>query len=412
MKKTFCLVILSVCLLSCDNNVDPKKAPYFEVSIDPSYLTTQSTDWVLLHDKKGSFIDMKNFESGQTIVFDTIAGVPINEFVVTILNFIPSDQGDNFQIASYYHEDSGQKWKLTRPSNIFQGAQSGDLVVTVEDPNLGWDAVLSQKIDVGLLAAPIRVENKITFQASVFPAFKDIMLFATDKAGVPYYKFIKDVNPGTLKFSLKDFSTFDKMVDIYFPETDESSFLLYGYENGMDFIPNFNGYKANAFFEGMHDGLLRSSYKAAYISRFNKYYSVLMAYYGSTRLTHEAFGRIPESIIIPNDFNTSIQESSFLNFSLTDNKFDWMKSDWSLYEANQNGRYFSASWSIFTPSGDLPRLEWPKQLIEKYPKFNYPMQHSTTTLYKNGKTLDELISETFKGATEKQNYIQLSKRIL
>ena len=89
-----------------------------------------------------------------------------------------------------------------------------------------------------------------------------------------------------------------------------------------------------------------------------------------------------------------------------------MRSDWSLYEANHNGRYFSAAWSIYTPSGDLPKLEWPKQLIEKYPEFNYPMQHSTTTLYKNGKNLDELISETFKGATEKQNYIQLSKRIL
>ena len=92
--RIFCLalILLSVIFLGCDDDdADPAAQAVPMLTVDASYLTKNIDNWVMVHDKNGSFLGAKKFESGQVVTLETSEVVPDDLVSITLLRCDSAD---------------------------------------------------------------------------------------------------------------------------------------------------------------------------------------------------------------------------------------------------------------------------------------------------------------------------------
>jgi hypothetical protein len=406
MKRIFSLIVITLLVFSCQKDeVKPNPITYFELDVDPEYNSTNSEDWVIVHDNNGALLGVKPFESGQTVVFDSTIATP-DKIAITFLKFI-ADSRDNFYFKSYLGIASKEKWTLSSdtPPHVDYGADRGNLTVTINDPNLGsgYNALISDKYVNNHW--PQIETNKLSFYPQPLTSnVDDYFVFVTDKSGKPFYKFLENATAGSVEYTLADFNEFDKIVDIAFPPALNYQMYIKAYDDDQKFNSS-QGYFLNLYLSSLLvRESARSSMPAAYLNRFSKYYTSFLSGYPDHNLTYQAFGGIPSHAItlLDDDINVSLTNHTITGFALSSTDFVWRNSSWlAQYKSNERDQFIA--WTVNSDKSNLKNVTIPDKILRKYPSIQTDVfNHSGTTLYKGTLSYDEFIGQQFKGAELKE----------
>jgi hypothetical protein len=408
-RKIF--IILTFVIAACDkDDVHPNKT-YFQLEVDGSFETEFSDDWVFINDEKGALWDVRSFERSQVLVFDSTAA-PAGKLSITLMRY--GRGAFEYDLNSYLGESVGEKWILKDRNVLVEtGSYIGNLSVQVSDPELGslLNAEISSRFITPGLATTVSASSYIFPDMSVYSNANDVFVFITDNDGKPYYKFLEDATGGSFSYSLDDFSEFEKEVNITFPPSDVSLMLVKAFDDTQPFQGD-HGYYINYYLEGLNTTQALSSYRTGYLNRFTRYLTFMHARYEDYDLSYEAYGGIPSTTsIVVNDFDQTINDKSFANFSVSSTDFQHRSSTWSAsYEVN--GARMGTVWNIVSDNDHVKNLmSIPKIITDLYPNINQgEFRHYQTVFNKGTRTFADVVAEKFKGATVKP-YVQTRKAI-
>jgi hypothetical protein len=406
--KTFVAFTLLFAFAACEKDeIRPLKI-YFQLEVDASYKTESTDNWIFVTDENGKLWDIKPFEANQTLVFDSTA-VPGGKITITLMRY--RENGDTYILESYVGESVGEKW-LLKDSNTYEaGAYIGNVSVHLSDPNLGpsFSSRISNRFTSPGLT-PRETLHSYTFpEIGIYSNADDVFIFASDGNGKPYYKFIDNAVAGDFTYSLSDFNNFDKEVTFRFPETSYTVLNINAFEDNQPIIPG-QGYVLNSYLSGTIETEMHSAYKAGYLNRFSKYFTGLSAYYPDFTLSYSSFGGIPaSSSIVLEDFEQTITDQSFDNFSVSSNNYQFRSSAWIGWQTVGNGS-MKTYWELYSDNEHLKNpLTIPEVLAAKYAGLSGDgLTHDFTGFSKSTKTFADVLAERFKGA-EIKPYEQTDK---
>jgi hypothetical protein len=407
--QMFTFVLL---LAACDkDDVRPTPKTYFQLDVADTYETEFSDNWVFINDEKGALWDVKSFERNQSLVFDSTV-VPEGKITVTLMRY--GKGAFEYDLDTYLGESVGENWILKDRNVLIEtGSYVGNLSVQVSDPQLGslLNAEISSRFITPGLATTVSASSYIFPDIGVYSNANDVFVFITDKNGKPYYKFMEDATGGSFNYSLDDFSEFEKEVNINFPPSDFSLMLVKAFDDTQPFQGD-HGYYINYYLEGLNTAQTFSTYRTGYLNRFSRYLTFMHARYEDYDLSYEAYGAIPStSSIDVDDFDQTITDKTFANFSVSSTDFQHRTTTWSAsYEVN--GARMGTVWNMISDNEHLKNVvNIPKIIVDLYPNINKgEFRHYQTVFNKGTRTFADVVGEKFKGATVKP-YVQTRKAI-
>src|SRR5688572_11896013 len=102
---------LSVITFACDDdndNVIPEKTSLLTLTVDASYPTDDSDDWIIVHAEDGALLAFESFQPNQQLEVVTDKPAP-GKIMVTHLKYITSDGGNKWYFAkSHSNIDKGK----------------------------------------------------------------------------------------------------------------------------------------------------------------------------------------------------------------------------------------------------------------------------------------------------------------
>lgn len=419
MKGRYLIVLLL--LWSCSDN-EPELND-FEIEVAHYYQGDQIDAWVFFHDKEGKLLDQVQFTDRQSLKIPTLASAD-KRVTVTLMRVLRNLNGDpSFYAESYLNVGFPAKWNLGVFTPILElvcGGVNGQLDLTLEDDQLGSlnDVKVSSLKDI---YSPNPTESTMsTFKFSPFPIVANcassFFLYARDKNGNPKYKFMENVQPGFFTFSLSDFNTFDKVIEVSFPPNAIAYLVVKAFDAGKSI--HAEGYLTNGAFGSFFDGFPISSYKVGYLDRFPKYRTTLYARYYkyleyNYALRYEAVGSAPESISFDSNFTPEVTNTSFNQYSYTTNKPIIFKAISFIYSPALPSTDSYIDWIAFSEEtlAKHPK-EMPKSFIEKYPNFYLSkLELRSSSFYTQYNTFNEELAIRFEGVLEKESFIHFGMEI-
>jgi hypothetical protein len=410
MYKTLAVIITALFVFSCNDNKDEKPTPvkYFQLEVTSDFDPTNEDTWVILHNEAGALLGAKQLVRGETVSFDTTGINTDAKLGVTILNVRSVAPGEfYYELESYLGVDFKSSWSIGFPiSETVNKPSLGKLNVSVTDAQLGsvHDASISNPN--GIFNYPVADpdnSNKFLFpQLDLTEQTKDFFIFATDNNNTPYYNFLKNVAPGQQNFTLVDFKSFDKIIDVSIPPSKASEMVVQAREAGSNLY-----YVINKYGRGMSFGINGpeiSSYKAGFLNAFNKFDIYIYAYYEGYSIYYRSLGSMPESINFPSQFPVNVTNDSFDNFQLNSTEYDSRMTYWNAFGINGT----NTNWYVYSAPGFYTNLkQLPEVITKKYPAMSVNLQHNYTDISK-GVSFTDFINQRFKNTPEPDNYIKVT----
>lgn len=421
MRKLIYLLSLVVVSVSCKEDIiEPVSGIFFEFTVDRSFRTDQSDDWLILHDKNGNIIDTKKFETGDALTFDSTLFIPDRQIGVTLLQVTYFNGVPSFHFKSYLTEQVNTRWKLSPGSSITHEESEaenaiGSFVVQVKDVNFGptFESQLSNKrtskTPEVYQVSPNSFKHK---EHQIYPTVDDYFLFVVDDNNTPKYRFLENVTPGHHKLSFTELSEFDRVVDVNFPATACSGLFIQAYEKDQE--PGLeNGYYTNYYY---NSGLMlssRSNFKAGYLDRFTKYRTRAFARYTNSTYTYHALGPAPREITFPLQASFTLHDKSFRGFKFAaESPFLRRTSVW-FFSGTIDMQSVSITWEVdSSPSSTRNINELPHEILDAYPYLNLDnLQHQKSIFYTTADPFGTYLEKTFKEGISNANFIEIAKEI-
>lgn len=400
MKNGF-IVTLALLLFACESDEPiekiiepPPQIQYFELTVDRDYPTSDSDNWIIIHDQNNTFINAKRFEAGQNLKFDTFPALP-GELKITLM--AAKTVANNkmiYKLQTFLNVNLNEKWNLKKPYSVNEnpGTIQGILGVTVTSTNLGssWDAIISNKQKKYI---PTALDFQ-TFQfeeAEVGSNWDDYFVSALDKTGTPYYKYIENVSPGSLTLTLDDFEAFDLVKPFTFPVSYAAWLEVHASDNVQ--TRDEPGYFTQSYLSPVKEAKPVSSFKLGFLEKFSYYQVTFYAVYSDDIISFQSKGAFPEEIILPT-LDTELADATFTNFSLSgESDFIRRISYWNLYSYAAN-----IEWSVFGTNDPVANPGLPEIIEKNYPTLKLSeLKHNATYLYEIGNSYENLLATEFKG---------------
>jgi hypothetical protein len=419
MNRGYLIILLLI--WSCSEN-EPELND-FEIEVANYYHGDQLDAWVFFHDNDGKLIDQAQFTDGQSLKIPSLVSAD-KKVSVTLVRILKNLNGDpSFNVESYLNVSFPAKWKLgvfAQYPELACGGVNGQLDLTLEDDQLGN----LHDVNVSTLKAnhyPNPNESTTsTFKFSPLPIVENcassFFLYAQDKNGNPKYKFMENVQPGIFTYSLDDFKSFDKVIEVSFPQNAIAYLAVKAFDAGKSI--HTEGYLTNSAFGSSFGGIPIASYKVGYLDRFPKYRTTLYARYYkyleyNFALRHEEVGSAPSSISFDSNFAPEVTNASFSEYSYTTNKPIVFKVISFLYYPALPTTDSYIDWNVFSGGalGKNPK-EVPKSFTQKYPNFYLSkLVLGSSSFYTKYNTFDEEIAVRFEGASEKESFVYFGKEL-
>jgi hypothetical protein len=406
MFKNILFLTLSCALIfSCDDEKEAIPVQYFKVTIDATYSTSQSDDWIVLQDEAGNLLSAKPFETNDVLTFDSVK--IISPFSYSVFRYEPA--GSFYSLRSYLGIEAGDEMIIQNSIPVFASAPSqGKLQVTVTDNNLGdfFDAALSWKEYFDVPSASSTPTSHIFRERDITSTFNDFFLFVADKNGIPKYKFLENATPGNLNFSLADLSNFDKTVTLALPSPSQNSgAFVQAFDADQPFFSS-HGYRVNLYLQGQL-GYSRSMYTLGYLNRFTQYLTTARAAYPGYELLYESRGAAPTSNITLSKADVNISNNTQTGFTVTGTDFDWRVSEFT-YRSNAGG---NISWYVYSDKSQLKNNLLPSQFVSKFSNFNVNLVKHNATRFVKGTTYDDYVLKPMRGEQVLESYTMTTTSI-
>lgn len=422
MKIVSTLLVFSLLLVACADKEEAAPLPgkkLFTLYVDPSYNTTNSGDWLIIHDIEGNLLFSELFESGDTVSFETNETIKDNKLTITRFAFTSayqfdnsesgySGQGKNFKLYTYLDIPLGEEWRLTPPKEpaYHNERQLGTFRFTATDVPLRTKFILSDRFgNSNPFVIAEAGSSSYTTNAVRMSNSPNYLLVIRDPQDNIRYKFFENVIVNDqLTESFADLTKFTSAETILsvagLPTSEYISLAVQGWEDRT--MKNY-GYQMGSLYE-FQSG--RTKLNIGYIDHFPYYRTsldVALPFYAAT-YKYQKVGEKPLSIHIPFDARFTIDNRSLTSFSVTPNTlFIRRQSVWnySAYSKEPEPKFLhSIYWVVHGGSNSLSQKigPLPDNFKKIFPDLDiYKPSHATTTFYLQGDSYYDFVAQFFKG---------------
>jgi hypothetical protein len=393
MKKTLSFMLILL-VWACDERIKIDRTAIFYLTVNSDYDGAMGS-WLMIHDPNGELIDAMEFASGDHIAVEAET-VP-DFFTVTFCG-----EGSKVDCHSYGGIEAGESWSLSGSSHtIDKGDFLGIVTASIENAHVGsfHNIQISSAYTADLRPNIVEPDHyRVTlYPEDAFAHSNKFFVFATDANDNPVYKFFQ-TNGGNFAFSLNEFASFDRVVNLSFPSTAKYFIYTKGYEENQ--TPHtLDGYFVNVYLDGLSTGIKKSSVKLGFTSQFPVYWTVANIEYENQTLVYQSFGPAPtEDINMVREMTVSEEGENITSHTVSGSGFLWHSSCWGL--VTTGGR---VAWYVKAPNEVPVRLNTlPSDYAKKHPFIKLPeIQSKVTSVLGGTRPFEDEIDELFKSGEQR-----------
>lgn len=384
---------------------EPEMITYFafEALVD----TGQTDDWIIIHDDKGSLLDFKPFEFGDTLEFQVLEdGIQPNNFTVTLFKYKNSVDGEMMHnIESYPNIAAESHWQYTSdPSatnDLPRDSSTGSFNITVENvvsPKYRW---ISDR--QGILVAtsgpdlPGFIDNYTHENIPIYES-PDFFFTIYDSSNDLKYYSMENMNDGDdITVDYSDFKSFDSYLEIALPDspsTYQLSSISAFFDEGQPI--DLSGGKFTSYF--FAETVPPKPLKLGYLDSFSKYLSIISFNSDGFLYAYSKFGDKPDEIVIPENKAINVVNESVYNYEFESN-VDFQMKDvlWEIKEGERYVDLIQTSWNVFSAPGFSGTIgEIPEEIQSSYPNLRIDdLILTSTTLHLDFITYPDLLQVEF-----------------
>lgn len=416
MKRTaFRLLSLMVLITSGCTKKDvaeppaSKAARILSLHIDGSYSTSQTDNWVLVHDVNGKLIDYKPFESGDVLNIETTKDIAENKVHVTFFQFSIINGYHAYDVNSYLYNDLGQEWTL-KPNPRLPTPNSiaiGQFKVNVANVPAGSAYQFSNKNKILFGSGTwFAGSNVLSESYQLFDDGRDCFFYMSNNQGEIRYQFLKNINNNdVLNLDFSTMNQFDSVVRVTFPPTKKDRILYWVNSADTSKADKTSGFLTDCNLSNTYnsDNSPISELRLGYLDTFSIYNTAVNVAYDSINYGYEKFGTRPESITFPLAAKFTLNDRSVTDFNFVSSQEIQMRKSYWLYIDHTSSQPSSINWLVYAPSQRFQKLkDLPAEFAAKYPTFSLDKpQHYSSSFITQGNSYTNIINTTFKG--EKPN---------
>lgn len=395
MKINILLAAILTVLLACENEDDienAKETSLLTLSVDPSYPTDDSDDWIIVNSEAGDLLAYMPFESNQEL--EILTDKPIlGKLTITYLNYLPFEEGKNYSMKSF---TSIEKGKHLVVGGLTKTEISGSINISVSDVHSYQNTHLTTRFGTqfgGSISWDIN-NSVLDLQSSTFTGASKYI--STVTSGNMYrYKVLDNVRPNeTYDFSFDDMIPFEEKATFIFPEAKFVSLFVYGSDPELASTPN----------SFLLDWRLISNPGTAivpeYINVLTNYRTELAVYYEGYSYSYVNQGSIPDDLSTwPQQSDFGVNEKSLSNFSAATSKpFVWLMARWGYSDIPNKT---AVSWQVSSPSPNFRIKELPAEIIGAHPALTFDnFNYQGSTFYTQSPAYELFFGKTFQAGSE------------
>jgi len=380
----------------------------FSVSVDPSFSTDHSDDWIIISSLDGKVLGFRQFETNTTFNIEAILAAIPDRVNVSILQINFTTTRTSYSVQSYSNIQTAKTWYIKRLIEKKRNPR-GTLIINIlnsPQPSLALYKVSDDFGSQSYSSSWSSAKRLNTFNYTLYEDVSKIMISVTTPENKVKYVEIRNPNP-LLNYN------FDYDTDFVEPE----------YHIQISLIPNTYVF---ALIHGMNDLVQNKSIQLkglgftevthlngtdqlalGYNTGYAFYYTDIIVNMADYIYQYEKLGDAPNLVDIsvsPNSV-TWINDD-FLNFDFSNaEEYDHIQTRWEKNQ-NLNGMEHVFIWYISSSSTHHPLFsEIPEEIKMEYPFLDFDfdeMRLGSLTLFKNidGYGYEEIIDNLITNKQE------------
>ena len=394
MKLKLFFLAVGLSFMGCEGDEEaPKPTTLFTLTVDASFKTEASENWIIIHDENGTPITFESFETGDVKILQTLQDVEAQSIGVTLLKISDEYGKKRYTIDTYFQYQKGAQLVLSSYDTSIPGGTTftGTFDVTVNSEHPLDQCALSNQY---AMATSSHDELSFTANMQLSDLPSKYLLQASNTMGDIRYKMLENVKPGeSYTFAFDELSEFDREIEFKFPESTGVFLYISGREPGQSIEPPsyLNHFHINS---DPH-----TSIKGGYLNSLSKYVTEFNVHYPTYDFFYRNKGSIPEGIIeahSPSGY--ALASKDIQNFVVTStNSFNYTRSLFYFSESEAE-----VNWSVYSRTGNHKLNELPAQISASHPILSLRnFKHSLTLFYEESLPYEKAILPEWK----KENYI-------
>ena len=395
--KLFLLLFVGVFLLNCSKDEPSAPKPeekdeskpstekdsaitFFTLNVESSWFLKGLKSWAIIYNDQNELLGLKLIESEGEILFEEPLEKITEKLTITLVSQ-HNDSGETFNKLSTFHEiPKGSKWNLKvyrRPPDEPRGKIVGEFAVKIDEipvDNNNFMIQFSDYFGIQPHSAYSSDNNGLAITTNTISLYENSteqLIFLLDGNNELKYHFITGEKDNTINLSYNEFKTFDKIINIKIPDTDDYRGLVLGYNEEQN-INLYGGYLLNNIYSSIFRENDINPLQLGFLDRFDKYWIQAGFTYNNYQYAYQSIGEKPTSIIPPSNPLIEITDQNFPSFKFSTN-LDYSRKTiiWEYIEGERQVDYIYSNWSIYSPnsiSKSAPDL--PDEVIQSLENFD------------------------------------------
>lgn len=392
---------------------EPKEITYFTYKAPAYSDTSESDDWLIIHDQDGKLLDYRPLEKEDVLVFKKMDTALTDTKNLTITTFTArSTETSNAHILNTHPlVPVGSAWNKKIETEGFHDENSKDFQLRNDASQLK-ENTNTKKGTHNIMVSNIPGIEKYNITSSVTgyvtanfnpTAGTDLSLENINLSeGVNYIFFIADSQGGLkhlffeidettqdLDFDYSDFEDFQHILETPLPENSN----LFAVSRGFETIGAENrGYEMTIESEYDNPNVSRIGYVDGFESYTTSFQLSMTSGYGYRYYEHSV-EPLNELTILPKPTFSIVDKTLYAYEFETDIAYVRGTTSWKYEENFPDGTYIYSYWSIHIPDTNALSIgQLPEELITAHPKLNLKLlKHGDTHITIQGNSYSQYL---------------------
>ncbi len=382
---------------------DPQLEIYFTLNVDADIDTSDTDNWLIIHDDKGKLLDYMAYESGSKLVFEAAKDSVTDKITVTEFVFskdyindlndgttpqTKSEIGIVHELRTFTQLEKGSTKNIVALTDNIQNSSepitSGKMELTIESiPQIRSMSISTKKGGVANSYSTGPGSDFVSYQHNIDTFQNEDEYFVSIMDGtnsLKYKSFFVPENTANLTLAYSEFEDFDDYFEVDVPDNINFSLDIGGFEDSQE-PSRFGGFSLLQVSSGSSN-IETKPLKFGYLDRFKKFRTIFNVKTEKFRYAFYKYGDKPTKIEVPTRPNLVIENSSISNFQFSsDLNYEEMVHVWSYIDGPYPFPDYSVTkWSVITSSDFSPIIgEIPNEILKRYPKINIAQMEYTET---------------------------------
>jgi len=392
---------------------EPEMVTYF--TFDPFLPTSETDDWIIIHDSDGNLLDYKPYEYDDVLEFQILEGNDMpNDLTITLFRYEGILEGHiQHFIKSYPEIPAGSIWKQTSdPQNInghTRADATGSFNITTTNLVSPKYQTISDKNGPIMARSGPDLEGFITDETfNNVPIYTENEFFYSiyDSEDELKYHVIEEAYDGEdIVVDYSEFKPYDSILEVEIPDHPSYFVLCIISAFESDQPINFTGGKSLSFIISEIDA--PNPLKIGFLDTYNKYHCIFNFNNEEYAYNYIKYGDKPNAITIPNTPTITVEDSSISNYRFETN-LDYRMKDvfWEVSEGENFVDLIKTTWNVYSSPEFVGTIgEIPDEIQETYPDLRInDLMLKSTMLHLDFISYPELIQEEFVNPDLKTYY--------